>query len=461
MSLRARLTVAMTVVLLLVVGMSVTVVVLQRARLIDQLDEQLTSIAPLDRPAAPPRSQATDQPGRPNQPRSFAEDGRQISDVYIAVVFPDGTVDLLVQGQLLEQVVDTSSFTDIPEERSFLTATSVDGSASFRVLHEPSPDGQASTVIALPTGDIDQAVNRLILTLTVFALAIVGILGALAWWVWRLSLIPLARITDTADAIANGERDQRVPELSDATEAGRMARALNTMLDQRDESDDRLRQFVSDASHELRTPLTSIQGYLEIYRAGGFRERAELDDAVRRMAGESERMHDLVTNLLQLARMDEAGQLVMTRTDVGELVRDVCADMGTAHRGRSVTAEAPERGRLTADIDTNAVRQLLTGLVDNALIHGPEAEVVVRAGLADDMLVLAVADDGPGMTTEESARVFDRFYRGDSSRSRDRGGSGLGLAIAKLTAEQHGGRIELDTSPGNGATFTIFLPGAT
>jgi len=458
MSLRVRLTVALTVVLLLVISMSVTVVVLQRAGLIEQLDQRLTNIAPLERPAPPPRGQPDDQPDRPDVPPNFGEDGRQISDVYIAVVTPDGSVDLLVEGQLLEQVVDATAFASIPEARTFSTAESVDGSASFRVLHEPTPDGQAATIIALPTSDIDQTVNRLILTLAIFAIAIIGILAALAWWVWRLSLVPLARITDTADAIASGDRQQRVPELSDATEAGRMARALNTMLDQRDESDDRLRQFVSDASHELRTPLTSIQGYLEIYASGGFQERAEVDDAVRRMIGESDRMHDLVTNLLQLARMDEAGQLVMTSTDVGELVRDVCADMGTAHRGRSVTAEAPDRGRLTVEIDENTVRQMLTGLVDNALTHGPEAEVVVSAGIADGLLVLSVADDGPGMTSEESARVFDRFYRGDSSRSRARGGSGLGLAIAKMAAEQHGGRIALDTAPGDGATFTISLP---
>ncbi len=459
MSLRARLATALTVVLLLVVAMSVTVVVLQRARLIEQLDDRLTLIAPLERPldTAPP-VQADDQPVRPDQPQAFAQDRRQISDVYIAVVTPDGSVDVLVVGQLLDQVVDTATFTNIPDTRTFSTAESVDGSASFRVLLEPTLDGQATTVIALPTSDIDQTVNRLILTFTIFAVAIAGILGALAWWVWRLSLVPLARITDTADAIAHGDREQRVPELSDTTEAGRMARALNTMLDQRDESDDRLRQFVSDASHELRTPLTSIQGYLELYASGGFRERSEMDDVVRRMTGESDRMRDLVENLLQLARMDEEPALVMKLTDIGELVRDVCADMGTAHRGRSIEAEAPERGQLMVDIDEKKVRQMLTGLVDNALIHGPDAQVVVSAGLTGARLVFSVADDGPGMTEKESSRVFDRFYRGDSSRSRARGGSGLGLAIAKVVSEQHGGRIVLDTSPGNGATFTITLP---
>ncbi len=376
MSLRARLLTALTVVLLLVGGMAVTAVALQRNRLVDQLDDRLVSIAPLERPAPPP-APATDDPDRPEEPRGIAGDRRQISDVYIAVVSADGSVDVVVQGQLLDDVVDTAGFTTVPDTRLFTTAQSADGTTSFRVLYEPTGDRQATTVIAIPTSEVDQTISRLILTFTLGSLAIAAILGALAWWVWRLSLIPLARITDTADAIARGDRDQRVPELSNSTEAGRMARALNTMLDQRDQSDDRLRQFVSDASHELRTPLTSIKGYLEIYSAGGFQQKEQMDDAVRRMTDESDRMSDLVENLLHLARMDEELALVVTSTDVGDLVRDVCADMGTAHQGRTITSQGPERGQLIAELDSKKVRQMLVGLVDNALVHGPEATVAV------------------------------------------------------------------------------------
>ncbi len=457
MSLRARLATALSVVLALVVGMAIVVVVLQQDRLVDQLDERLESIAPLERPdgSAPPPGAQTD---RQDEPRPLAQDRRQISDLFIAVVSPDGSVERLVQGQLLDQVVDTSQFTSIPATRVFSTVESADGSASFRVLHEPAPGGEASTVIALPTTDIDQTVSRLVLTFTIVSLAIAGVLGALAWWVWRLSLVPLARITDTADAIVSGDREQRVPELSDTTEAGRMARALNTMLDQRDESDDRLRQFVSDASHELRTPLTSIQGYLEIYRAGGFRTEGQLDDAVRRMTDEADRMGHLVSDLLNLARMDEESSLNIEPTDVGDLARDVCSDLLAAHRGRTVTADAPERGQLMAYIDGQRVKQMLTVLVDNALTHGPEASVTVGARIESGRLVLTVADDGPGMSEEESTRAFDRFYRGDSSRSRPRGGSGLGLSIAKMIAEQHEGHIDLHTAKGAGSTFTISLP---
>lgn len=461
MSLKSRLATALSIVLLLIAGMSVAVVILQQARLVDQLDQRLISIAPLGRTdgaGPPPNPAGSGQPAPSVAPGPLPQTERQISDVFIAEVGSDGSVDVLVQGQLLEQTVDTTSFAQAPLSRTFSSAQSEDSTTSFRVLHEPIRGRDASIVIALPTSDIDQSIQRLTLTFAIVTTAIAIILGVLAWWVWRLSLIPLARITNTADAIAQGDRDQRVPELSVATEAGRMARALNTMLDQRDESDDRLRQFVSDASHELRTPLTSIQGFLELYAAGGFQEREEMDDVVRRMTSESDRMRDMIENLLRLARMDEGAGVVPAPTDIGMLVRDVGADVGTAHPRSTITVDAPEKGQLFAEVDEQKVRQVLVGLVDNAIIHGDGAPVLITATTENSELCISVSDDGPGMTDEESARAFDRFYRGDRSRARHSGGSGLGLAIAKMVSEQHGGTLDLRTAVGQGATFTMTIP---
>ena len=469
MSLRARLVTVLAVVLAMVVGLAVVVVAVQRDRLYAQLDDRLVAIAPLQRPGDDPTQPAPEgepRDAQPGAPRGGSDDPlvqgsarRPISDVYIASVSPDGTVATIIEGQLLEAVVDTSGFAATPPDgRGFSTVDSPDGAATFRVLSEPSRDGQSTIVIAVPTRDVDQNVRRLVVTFSLVGGAIALTLGALTWWVWRLGLVPIARLTDTADAIAHGDRAQRVDELSVTTEAGQMARAINTMLDQRDEADDRLRQFVSDASHELRTPLSSIQGFLELYSAGGFRAPGEMDDAVRRMTDESNRMAGLVGNLLHLARMDEEQPLSIARTDIAELVRDVCADMGTAHPGRTVTASAPDVGELVAEVDAAKLRQLLTVLVDNALVHGPSASVEVEAHAEATQLVLTVVDDGPGMSSAEAERVFDRFYRGDSSRSRLRGGSGLGLAIAKMVAERHGGSISLDTTLGEGSSFAIQLP---
>lgn len=453
MSLRGRLVTGLVMVLVLVTGLAIAVVAVQRGQLIDQLDQQLMAIAPLERPAqdaaAPPPSEAGVR-GAEREP---------ISDIYIAAVGTNATVEVIVEGQLLDDVPDTSRFVaEAATERSFVTIDSIGDSNSFRVLVDPTPGGDASLIIAIPMTDVDQTIDRLITTFALVALAIAGTLGAVAWWVWQLGIRPLTRMTDTADAIASGDRGQRVPELSDTTEAGQLANALNTMLDQRDEAEDRLRQFVSDASHELRTPLTSIRGYLELYSNGGFREPGQLDDVVRRMTDESDRMAALVESLLHLARLDEEQPLVMETVDVGELVRDTCADALMAQPGRDITADAPERGELYVDIDRQKVRQMLSGLVENATVHGPEASVEVRAHRSPDELLLSVVDDGPGLSPAEAERVFDRFYRADGSRSRLRGGSGLGLAIARLIAQRHGGDIDLTTAPGQGCTFTIRIP---
>lgn len=453
MSLRTRLVTGVSFALVLVIGLAVAAVAIQRDQLLDQLDDQLIAIAPLERPVDDPVARpggGAAQPGSGRQP---------ISDVYIAAVGVDGSVDVVVEGQLLDDVADTSRFAGEPvTERTFATVDSLDGSMRFRVLADPTPEGTATLVIAIPTTDVDQTIDRLVTTFILGSLAIAVTLGAVAWWVWQLGIRPLTKMTDTADAIASGDRSQRVPERNDATEAGQLATALNTMLDQRDQAEDRLRQFVSDASHELRTPLTSIRGYLEIYTNGGFRDPGQLDDAVRRMTDESDRMAGLVENLLHLARLDEEQPLVLEATDIGELVRDVCADASTARPGRDIAAEAPERGELVLTVDRQKVRQMLAGLVENALVHGPEATVEVRARATATELQLSVVDTGPGLAPDEAERVFDRFYRGDASRSRLSGGSGLGLAIARLVARRHGGDITLATAPGAGCDFTISLP---
>ncbi len=230
------------------------------------------------------------------------------------------------------------------------------------------------------------------------------------------------------------------------------------MLDQRDDAEDTLRRFASDASHELRTPLTSIRGYLDLYAAGGFREPGQLDDAVRRMQGEATRMSDLVEQLLQLARLDEAQELDVTSVDLGRLVRDVVANARAGHPDREISVTAPADGEAEVRVDDDRMHQLVAVLVDNALTHAPDAAIEVSARSSPDGLVIVVADDGPGLDQEDADHVFTRFYRSASSRSRTNGGSGLGLAIAHSIAEAHGGSIALRTALGEGCEFTVQIP---
>ncbi|MFK8025073.1 MAG: sensor histidine kinase [Ilumatobacter sp.] len=449
MKLQTRILAGFAVVLAIVVGVGVGVVVTQRAQLINQVDRRLTEIVPLDRPAPPTR------PGQAPPDRVAAD---PISDVFLAEVDPTGDVTTFVNGQLNSTTPDLTDFADDPPStRTFGFATGLDGETRFRTIAEPMPGSGATLVVAIPTTDIDETVDRLTATFALVSLLVAAVLGLLAWWIVRLGLRPISDVAETAHAVADGDRHRRAPELDERTEAGELAASFNVMLDQRDAAEDRLRQFASDASHELRTPLTSIRGYLDLYAAGGFRDDGQLDDVIRRMHDEAARMGVLVEDLLQLARFDEQQPMQVSRVDVGSLVQDVVENARAAHPDRNVGAQLGIDD-LTADLDHDRIKQVAVLLVDNALVHAPDAAVHVTATGSDDRITITVTDDGPGLDETQAAKVFTRFFRGDESRARTTGGSGLGLAIAQSIVEAHDGTIELVTAPGAGCTFTVTVP---
>lgn len=453
MKLRTRILTGFAVVVVLFVGLGVVVVVSQRNQLNSQLDSRLEAVVPL----RPPRSIPPDGVEDPAVSVPTQEVQEPISDVYIAMMLADGTLEVMVQGQLLETVPDISDL-GTGSQRTFDNVDSADGSIQFRVLTDPVGQNGDSVFIAVPSTDVDETVQRLIIGFAVAAVLIAMTLGVVGWWIVRLGLRPISAITDAAQSITGGERSERAPELDNRTEAGQLAGAFNVMLDERGQAEDRLRQFVSDASHELRTPLTSIRGYLDLYVDGGFRKPGELDDVIRRMQSEASRMSSLVDNLLQLARLDEEQPLNLSATDVEELIGDVVAGALAAHPGRNVQAKSSGGADPIAQIDRHKVSQLVAVLVENALTHAPDASVWVEAIQSSDALVITVTDDGPGLSSEESERVFDRFYRGDPARARATGGSGLGLGIAKSIAEAHHGQLSVTSTPGHGCQFTLHIP---
>ena len=450
MTLRTRVLLALTFVLAVVATVSTVVVIVQRGQLIAQVDDQLQSIVRLELPGPSEPQNSTAPPPAPDAP---------VSEFFIARITADGAVRETVRGQLLTATPDLSAL-DVEKAVSseFLFLPSTDESVSFRVLVNAGPDNDSITVYAVPTTDVDETVRQLAFMFIGATLLIALTLGLIAWWVVRLGIAPIVDMTNTAQAIAAGERDQRAPRLQASTEAGQLADALNVMLDQRDEADDRLRSFVSDASHELRTPLTSIRGYLEIYADGGFRGPGELDDVVRRMQDESSRMSTLVENLLILARHDEGQPLTLQSVDVSELITAVAGDFRATRSSHELSLVLPADEPLLARVDRERLLQLVVGLVDNAFTHAPTATVTISADRVGQELRIEVADDGPGMSEDVAGRVFDRFSRGDSARTRSTGGSGLGLAIAKGIAESHGGTLTLRTSPGAGCAFTVRIP---
>jgi two-component system, OmpR family, sensor kinase len=253
--------------------------------------------------------------------------------------------------------------------------------------------------------------------------------------------------------------------------ATRLSRALNTMLGQIEnafaqraaseaaarQSEDRMRRFVADASHELRTPLTSIRGFAELTRQRG----GEADPVtMRRIEDEAKRMGVLVDDLLLLARLDQQRPLARQPVDLLALAGDAVADARAIQPDRTVSLEIlPGSEAPVVTGDESRLRQVLGNLLSNALHHTPaSAAVTVLVGTSGPDAVLAVRDTGPGLTGEQKARVFERFYRADSARTRTTGGSGLGLSIVAALAAAHAGTVEVTDTPGGGTTFTVRLP---
>ncbi|WP_448610391.1 sensor histidine kinase [Geodermatophilus sp. URMC 60] len=332
----------------------------------------------------------------------------------------------------------------------------------------------------------DRLLARLVALQVVVGLVILILLGSAAYVLVRNSLRPLVEVERTARAIAAGDLSQRVPAGDERTEVGRLSLALNGMLariersfraqqeseEQARASETRMRRFVADASHELRTPLTSIRGFAELYRQGAVGSPEETARLMQRIESEGARMGVLVEDLLQLARLDQQRPLTITPVDLAEVAGDAVHDARAVQPDRPLSLYLDESLSEVPVVlgDEARLRQVVGNLVTNALVHTPRtAPVTVHIsdepagdGAADGddggVVVLQVADQGPGMSPEDAARVFERFYRADPSRARTAGGTGLGLAIVSALVHAHGGTVHLDTAPGRGAVFTVRLP---
>jgi len=333
----------------------------------------------------------------------------------------------------------------------------------------------AGVVVAASLDDVSTTTSRLSTSFLLIGGLVVALLGAASWFAVRAGLRPLRRIEDTAAEIAAGRPlSHRMPEASPRTEVGRLSSALNGMLAQiesafaaRAESEEQMRRFVADASHELRTPLAGIRGFAELYRMGALPGEADVKRTMARIESEAVRLGGLVEDLLTLVRMDEQRPVQIAPMDLRSLAVDALHDTTALDPTRTVTLTGPGGGTTPpgpAPVlgDEARLRQVVTNLVGNAVAHTPPGTAVrIGVGTSDGHGVLEVADCGPGLSPDQAARVFERFYRVDVSRSRATGGgAGLGLSIAAALITAHQGTVELDTSPGKGATFRIRLPSA-
>jgi two-component system, OmpR family, sensor kinase len=388
-------------------------------------------------------------------------------------------------------------------------------------------------VIGLDLKDSNATVSRLAAIFLFFGLTVVILGGAITRLLVTSTFTPLREVEATAARFAEGDFNQRLSGATPNTEVGRLNRSLNSMLGRIDrafadraKTIDQMRRFVGDASHELRTPLVSVRGYAELYRMGALTKPEDVAQAMERIEKEAIRMGELVEDLLELARIDEAKPLQLAEVDLVPLAQDAALDAmasapdrvvsvvgtdapaepptetlvldvvpppSTAPRGASpatgpiafagatlarltarrarasrdagetvVIAEPPPAElRAVVLAEENKIRQVVTNLVGNAIRFTPEGspiEIGVGVDAGRRVAILSVIDHGEGIPPQIRDKIFERFWRADSSRQRATGGSGLGLAIVAAIVGSHNGEVEVVETPGGGATFRIKLP---
>jgi two-component system, OmpR family, sensor kinase len=355
----------------------------------------------------------------------------------------------------------------------FTAAATAAAPGSWRVLVQRLSGGD-HLVIAYSLGDLNSTVTRLELADALAGAVAIVLLAGLGLPLVRASLAPLAGIEAAAAAIAGGDLSRRIDHPATNTEVGRLAEALDVMLASIEtayvaradgegralRSQERLRRFTADASHELRTPLTCVRGLAEYgMQQGTAASPEELLRLLSLIDREADRMGRLVADLLLLARFDAGRPLDRRPMDLASLAAEAVERARIKDPGRPITLQATEP--VIVDADEERLAQVIDNLLGNALQHTPSGSpVTVTVTGSASRAELTVADHGPGMTAEQASHVFERFYRTDGARIRDRGGAGLGLAIAVSLAEAHGGEITVDTAPGHGAAFRLHLPPA-
>ncbi|MEU5956073.1 HAMP domain-containing sensor histidine kinase [Streptomyces sp. NPDC047525] len=495
-SLRTRLVVsavALIAVVCAVIG-TVTTIAL-RSHLYDQLDGSLGTVAmrasgPLPKPGA-------DEHGAPSvdqgDPLRFVSKGPQEVGTIGAVVEDDGSV-----GQaLVSNEPDSGSFeprTDQLDAAQSAALGSVprDGQehnveipvlGDYRVKYATGPNGDF--LVGIPTTKVQNTLETLIIvevSVTAAGLVAASLAGAAMVGV---ALRPLRRVATTATRVSelplhSGEVTlyERVPDTEPNTEVGQVGAALNRMLDHvhsalhaRQESETRVRQFVADASHELRTPLASIRGYAELTRRGRESTGPDTRHALGRIESEAQRMTGLVEDLLLLARLDEGRDggrpggggpgarlpLSYQSTDLSPLVVDTVSDARAAGPEHVWSLELPDEPALVL-ADAARLQQVVVNLLANARTHTPPGtKVTARVRRAGPGVCLEVEDDGPGIAPALLPHVFERFARGDASRSRNAGSTGLGLALVQAIVAAHGGGVTVESVPGR-TVFTVTLP---
>ena len=447
---------------------------LMRSFLVKQVDSQLNSIAGgsilrLDRAGIDPNFVERDDDGdsfRPVQPL-----GGVPTATSVTVLDVSGKVLARFGGEL-EGSSATSPFAgftpiDVIEknDRPF-TIKEEAGNPDIRALARLLPSGEGTVIVSVTLESVDRTLGQLRWLYLLISLIVLSLIAIIAWLMIRLSLRPLRNIEKTAAAIADGDFSARLEENHPGTEVGHLTQSLNTMLSRiessfaaRTESEAKLRRFVADASHELRTPLTAIRGFAELHRQGAVEGPDKVRELISRIERESIRMGTLVEDLLLLARLDQHRTVEREAVDISLLVQEAVASAQAAGPSHPITILSPDEEIFVLG-DSMRIHQSLANLLANARTHTPAGTAItVAITQTQNETLVAVSDSGPGLSLEQQARIFERFYRVDSSRTRTSGeGSGLGLSIVEAVMKSNGGSVSVQSELGKGCTFTLHFP---
>lgn len=521
-SLRTRIT-GVTVLLvtigLLVAGIGTMTVL--RTYLLDEVDRRIGSAAQGLGAIAPPWDTTCERTSGPN---SF----------FVAILDSDGS--LFCNNRSANSPQPVIGKLTVPEVVSLqnkpFTLWDNTHETQWRVVGVPyrvnGTTIAVSVVVGLNLADTNSIITRYTAIFLGFGLSVVILGAALTRLLVTSTFTPLREVEATAAAIADGDFSQRLPGATPNTEVGRLNRSLNTMLNRIDrafadraKTIEQMRRFVGDASHELRTPLVSVRGYAELYRMGALQKPEDVAQAMARIEKEAIRMGELVEDLLELARIDEARPGQLQPVDLVPLAQDAAMDTMASSPERTVTvlvvepqpapaaeeiASAPDaharvlstaatgpiafagatlarlRSRRARSVtpgpviepqhillkvpavvlaEENKIRQVITNLIGNVIRFTPAdspIELAVRVDAHRRVAMLDVVDHGEGVPSQIRDKIFQRFWRADTSRTRETGGSGLGLAIVSGIIASHKGTVEVLETPGGGATFRITLP---
>lgn len=482
-SLRTRLLLSMVAAFAgasLVVG--VVSVVSLRGYLLDRLDQQLNSASGRSQDAIGGDPGDAPVPPIPDFPDSFAQfrAGVQGPLTVTAVVIDAGVLAVVVtpQGDLQRlSPAQSRQLAGVDADGTPVTINLGGDLGNYRVAAVPatfSDLGTVGTVVTgLPLTEVEAILARLGLVIAAATLLALGAAVGAGVIIVRRALSPLERMAATASQVAELPLDRgevalavRVPEVDadPSTEVGQVGAAINRMLGHvasaltaRQDSENKVRRFVADASHELRTPLASIRGYAELTRLGPHQLPDDIVHAMGRVESEAKRMTSLVEDLLLLARLDEGRDLQEHPVDLTQLLDDAVSDARAAGPAHVWSLQQPEHP-VVVNGDSARLYQAVANLLTNARVHTPQ-HTAVSVVLEDEpeRVAITVTDDGPGFGEELRGELFERFVRGDSSRSRASGSTGLGLAIVKAIVVAHGGEVEAASEPGR-TRFRLLLP---